>query len=408
MLLRGEDWYPEYMLPVFDEFAELVSVIIATYNRAPFDPSKSKLNPLEWCIDSLLAQEPLRIGELIFVNDASNDFTLDVLENYKYEFQKKGIRTEILYQPERLDLDEARNQGAKKAKYRLLYFIDDDCILPPFALAGMVATYLMAEITEAKLGVLSGPVYQRASLPESRYGIDQILSFGISNEVLTGNYDGFPQEFISDEEVFEANGLLKTLSVHHMIEGHTLINRMDFKKADGFKAIPPKNHGGGAGLAFAISASGSTLRYSPDPRLHAVHLRYGNEFSRKSLLGPDWNSNGRVTLSKMVEEASRKRRDTGCRVDTEVWHYAKIRNYTLVIIEFRPKFVEKWLIFTYKTFVEDNRAGAMGSIDNRETREKIWRVATQDAFSKHFDANTAQLLERIRSFQIREDFEVIR
>ena len=395
-LLGGEYWKPEYMTSVFNEFMESLSVILATYNRCPFDPAKSDLNPLIWCLDSLLNQSLPRIEELIFIDDASNDYTVAVIEKYENLFQQRGMKTQIIRHSDRLEMHESRNKGAKRAQCRLLYFIDDDCILPPFALAGLISTYIMAERSESELGVLTGPIYQRATKPVNQYAKEKIYNFGTGDGIVTGNYDGFPLEFLSGENVFESNGLMKTLSAQHMSEGHTIINRNKLLKAGGFRTMPPRSYGGGAGLSFAMMALGATLRYSPDPRIHAVHLRYGNEFGRKRLLGLDWNISGKVTLAQMVKEAKKKQRNTGCRVEPEIWHYAKIRNYALVFLEFRSELVDKWWAFTYKTFVEENQGGVMGSLQDRKLREKIWQMAKDDALARRFDTSESQLSKRLQ------------
>ena len=61
-----------------------VSAIVSTFNRCPFDPKgfNKKLNPLMWCLRSLLFQKP-KLKEIIVVDDASQDYTKEVVDSFK-------------------------------------------------------------------------------------------------------------------------------------------------------------------------------------------------------------------------------------------------------------------------------------------------------------------------------------
>lgn len=89
----------------------MISVIITTYNYAQY---------VERCIRSIMDQSlPKDLFELIIINDASTDYTKDILENYTdvariYHFEKNT------------GLAGARNFGVKKSRGQFVVFIDAD------------------------------------------------------------------------------------------------------------------------------------------------------------------------------------------------------------------------------------------------------------------------------------------
>ncbi len=90
----------------------LISIVIPVYNAAPFLQDtirtvKEQTYP-EW--------------ELIFVDDASTDESLQLLQ----KFQEDNQRIEILSLPENGGPAAARNAGIRKAKGRYLVYLDAD------------------------------------------------------------------------------------------------------------------------------------------------------------------------------------------------------------------------------------------------------------------------------------------
>jgi glycosyltransferase involved in cell wall biosynthesis len=90
----------------------LVSVNIATYNRAPL---------LARCLDSVLAQNYENM-EIIVVNDASSDNTVEVVE----EYQQNDSRIELINHEENKGLSATRNTAYRISKGSLIAFMDDD------------------------------------------------------------------------------------------------------------------------------------------------------------------------------------------------------------------------------------------------------------------------------------------
>lgn len=97
-----------------------VSVVIPAYNAK---------ETIANCIDALLAQKyPKDAYEIIVIDDASEDNTQAVLENYKSNSLVKIIR-----HAENQALAAARNSGIKIAQGEILIFVDADItVLPDF------------------------------------------------------------------------------------------------------------------------------------------------------------------------------------------------------------------------------------------------------------------------------------
>lgn len=89
----------------------LVSIVITTYNYGHY---------VERAIRSALNQSMASTNfEIIVVNDASTDHTVEVLSNYEHEIRVFNLE-------ENVGLAGARNFGIKKAKGRFVVFLDAD------------------------------------------------------------------------------------------------------------------------------------------------------------------------------------------------------------------------------------------------------------------------------------------
>ena len=89
-----------------------LSVIIPVYNAE---------NEISVCLDSLLNQVDVSL-EIIIINDASNDLTLQILQNY----QKRNSNITLITLPNNSGSGIARNIGIKHAHGQYVGFIDSD------------------------------------------------------------------------------------------------------------------------------------------------------------------------------------------------------------------------------------------------------------------------------------------
>ena len=104
-----------------------VSVIIPVYNVAPF---------IEQCAQSLFRQT-LENVEFIFVDDASPDNSMDLLEKCLEQYPARKSRTKLLHHPVNKGLPAARNTGLDVATGEYIFHCDSDDYLEPDALESM-------------------------------------------------------------------------------------------------------------------------------------------------------------------------------------------------------------------------------------------------------------------------------
>lgn len=94
-----------------------ISIIIPCYNVSQY---------IERCIKSI-EKQTLKNYEIIFINDGSNDDTLERL--YSFQFQNKSC-IQILTFPNQ-GISQARNEGIKVASGKYIYFLDPDDWINP-------------------------------------------------------------------------------------------------------------------------------------------------------------------------------------------------------------------------------------------------------------------------------------
>lgn len=104
-----------------------VSVIIPVYNVAPF---------IERCAHSLFRQT-LENVEFIFVDDASPDNSMDLLEKCLEQYPERKSRTKLLQHSVNKGLPAARNTGLDVATGEYIFHCDSDDYLEPGALESM-------------------------------------------------------------------------------------------------------------------------------------------------------------------------------------------------------------------------------------------------------------------------------
>lgn len=91
-----------------------ISIVMPLYNAEKY---------LEECIESILAQTEMDF-ELICINDASTDSTVELIN----EYAKKDTRISVYTNEQRMGAGESRNIGLRKAQGKYIFFLDGDDI----------------------------------------------------------------------------------------------------------------------------------------------------------------------------------------------------------------------------------------------------------------------------------------
>lgn len=137
-----------------------ISVIITIYNAEKY---------IKECLESVLNQTLNEI-EILCVNDASNDRTSDILEEYRV----KDSRIKIITNPINLNAGASRNIGLYKARGKYLIFLDADDVFDRYMLekAYRKADACGADICIFKEDLLENNTYKLEKVPY----IDTILN----------------------------------------------------------------------------------------------------------------------------------------------------------------------------------------------------------------------------------------
>ncbi len=145
-VFQSEPWFDETPPPEED----LVSIIILCCNQFEFTFQ---------CVESLLVHTRARY-ELIFVNNGSTDSTRKYLESIR---EREGPdRIEIIHNEKNLGFPAGCNQGLARARGRFLLFLNNDTILTPGWLEGLLRPMLI----EWPAVGLTGPMTNYAPEPQ--------------------------------------------------------------------------------------------------------------------------------------------------------------------------------------------------------------------------------------------------
>lgn len=103
----------------FPKNEELVSILVPLYNVAPF---------VQKCVESLLCQTYEHL-EFIFVNDASTDNTLAILQQVINKFPERSPFVKLINNSKNLGISAVRNIALSHASGGHVFFIDGDDFL---------------------------------------------------------------------------------------------------------------------------------------------------------------------------------------------------------------------------------------------------------------------------------------
>jgi len=354
-----------------------VSVVIPTYNRAPYNPAtqEGKYNPLMWCIDSLFNQKKVDIDNIIIVDDASDDFTKDTIDAFD------DNRLVYLRNNERLGSSISRNIGIKNSNSKFMYFLDDDCLSAPYAIFGGIFTFNHMRNIGIDVGAMVLPVYYRSTMPTKIRKMTEIGKIDFKEGRKSGNLDAFPYEHLNNKTFIDDDKKILTPIELEDLNGHFLCSKESIKKAGGFPTFFnwKNNYTEETEVAVRLLDAGYKIFLSFDPKFHTVHWRYGT-LGPLGINGTDWKKDDSVSLTEMARVCEEPRLNTGNRVSAKEWAYSRILSF---IVLFRRDYegMENFIRQTYHDFVEGKNPDFM-KYDNLDisTRKEIWESAVNDGY----------------------------
>ena len=399
LLLRREldkEYNQENFLDRFDLAETMdVSAIIPTYQRCPYNPRTpdGKLNPLAWCLESLLAQRP-KLSEIVIVSDASHDYTDTVVRIYRKKVREKNIRFVYIKNKVRLGSSKSRNIGVEKATSNFVFFMDDDCIVKRNSIFGAFYTLQKLSETGSKVGAVVLPIYERLPYPDAVVHSSEIGKFHLAKGEYTSQFAKFPRKYLQDDDTF-LNGEYKICKPFQIqiLPGIFLAPKKRILEIGGFPIFFTWKNAAGEDLevGLRLMANGYGLFFCPDIKFGIYHGMFGesasmpinryflNMYSNRKLVD-------NLSLRELNKECSKPRLDTGNRVGVEDWYYSKIISYFVLIYPRSHAGALNWARNTYHKFVEENDVKGFGDgkytkISEKQKREKIWYKAIKNGLN---------------------------
>lgn len=348
-----------------------VTVVIPTFNRSPH-PIEEDSNPLGWCLESLLAQRNGGLNEIVVIDDASTDHTEDVVGDFS---DKSSVPIIYLRNKERKGSSISRNRGIEISKNDLVMFVDDDCVFSRYMLFG--ANYTLS-LLDDKVSILHLPTYHRRTVPFP-IKMSEIGMLDMGDGIIDGNFDGFPIEYaenLEDSFIDEELKILRPFEIRNLA-GISLAKKRAIEEAGGFPENLSWNNGYGeeTELALRLSESGHDMFFTPDPKFHCVHLKYGAEDGKRV------SENLGSRLGSLVRQSDVQRQRTGNRVDTGEWFYDLILSTYVTLGSRSPDAANKYAERVFTNFVLNNNfvvGGSGTTINNRAQRQSIFDRAIKE------------------------------
>jgi glycosyltransferase involved in cell wall biosynthesis len=382
---------------------EDISAIIPTYNRCPFgkDSEDYKYNPLSVCINALLLQKS-PIKEIIVVDDASTDYTKEVVEQLADQaYATKGIEIKYFHNEERRGSSVSRNIGAKQASGKYLFFLDDDCVPTPYLSFISMVVIRRLELNDKNFAALVLPVYDRASYPKIAPAIADLTKSFLKRGTTSAYFNSVPREYLGSDSVF----FNKTLKIFKPIQvyqtwGHFIIDRSKYLDVGGFPdfATWPNKAGEEQEFACRLIENAYTLYYLPENKSSSFHGAYGARMG--GFEGYDWLSaqtEGKLSLieySQICNDGIM----SGNRVSVEDYCYSRIIASFCIIYKRNTKEAINWARASYEGFVAENKkiwypSYGKGQSFLREKREEIWHRAINDGLMLLFNNEQKKLMK---------------
>jgi GT2 family glycosyltransferase len=258
-----------------------VSCVIPTFNRCPYE-QRVELNPIWWAADSLFRQS--NIGEIIFVDDASQDYISETVGRIDEVGKSFGVDVRYIRNEERIGSGESRNRGVDSAVNDYVFFMDDDCIVVgDDVLFKLQRTFDILKRESEKVGALSLPVSSGDLNPEV-YHSSKIGKLDGETGFMHGVYMRFPSEYIDHPDYLDLNlDILRPIEID-FTGGVFLFDRDVYLEAGGFPKTRWRNASAEeAEFMLNMGRKGHKTFYLPslDEKFSVFHFKFGDPFRER-------------------------------------------------------------------------------------------------------------------------------
>ena len=120
-----------------------------------------------------------------------------------------------------------------------------------------------------------------------------------------------------------------------------------------------------------ISEKGHKIFFTPDPKFHCVHLKYGSNGNE------EYEEDLAPYLKDLIRRSNNYRLNTGNRVNKDEWFYSFLLSTYVTFKKRNHSAAKAFLYEAYKNFVVGNKLNVIGidKIDDLKKRRKIFYKA---------------------------------
>jgi len=350
-----------------------ISIVVPTYNRSPH-PVEEDSNPLAWCLESLLAQQHTNLDEIVVIDDNSKDHTREVIDFFAEQAERRGVTITSVKNKKNRGSSISRNKGVAQSKNDFIMFVDDDCVFDSRMLFG--ATFTLERLPD-NAAAIHMPVYHRRRQPKL-VDIKDIGVLDLERGIMTGNFDGFPREYLGG---LDKNFMDLRLKIFNPVQiqnlgGVFLTKKNAFQEVGGFPEdfTWKSSYREETDLALRLAENGYSLFFTPDPKFSSIHLRYGAPEQDDNL-----TTNGR--LGYLIDQSNVTRINSGNRVKPEEWFHDVLMSTYVTLARRSHAAAEEYSERMFRKFVEKNDfavSGVGAKIEQKAKRLRIYSKAMSD------------------------------
>lgn len=360
--------------------SKLISIIIPTFNRCPYTIKEYYLNPLTWCLLSIINGNQKYLDKIIIVDDNSSDYTEEVVNKIKN--QSPQVEIEYIRLKEKYNVGIVRNIGLRYVTSEYVFFMDDDCILLKDTLSKAVKLYNYLEQRE-NIGALHFPVFLRNNFFDGEIS-EQLIGkiYPEKGEIYT-NFRMNPIEKLEKIQVDDSIFLKKPIKIDFFHEVF-MIKTKKIKKVYGFYENINLNVILSEGLFLTQKLKKYCFQHFQvtDSQLAVIHFRFGSnmDVNYKKMYSKIYLVEGiNLSLREMVEYSNIERYNTGGRGNIETIIKESISSRYALFLHLNKRGAYLWKEKTYQALInnidEKNMLKFPRYDINKEEKIALWESA---------------------------------